>query len=139
MHPDEIADLEVKRADLEAAEAIKLAADKIMEAAVLISKYVKELMSDIKSLANRNYREFQMSSNAMRQLVSSLVFIDSNLTVFQLVLVVSVSKISSMLNNAPFLKASVIVFVFLLQASHLSQKTLLLFARKMNPDCLKLL
>ena len=69
-----MADHEVKRADLEAAEAIKLAADKIMEAAVLISSCVRELQPEIKSLANRNYREIQMSSNAMRQLVSSLVF-----------------------------------------------------------------
>ena len=82
VHPDEMADLEVKRADLEAAEAIKLAADKIMEAAVLISNCVRELQPEIKSLANRNYREIQMSSNAMRQLVSSLVFLFSNLTVF---------------------------------------------------------
>ena len=77
-----MADLEVKRADLEAAEAIKLAADKILEAAVLISNCVRELQPEIKSLANRNYREIQMSSNAMRQLVSSLVFLFSNLTVF---------------------------------------------------------
>ena len=111
-----MADLEVKRAYLEAAEAIKLVADKIMEAAVLISNCVRELQPEIKPLGNINYREIQMSSNAMRQLVSSLFFIDSNLTVFQLVLVVPFSKISSMLNNAPFLKASVIVFVFLLQA-----------------------
>ena len=82
VHPDEMADLEVKRADLEAAEAIKLAADKIMEAAVLISNCVRELQPEIESLANRNYREIQMSSNAMRQLVSSLVFLFSNLTVF---------------------------------------------------------
>ncbi|XP_075242665.1 uncharacterized protein LOC142337336 [Convolutriloba macropyga] len=71
VHPDEMADLEVKRADLEAAEAIKLAADKILEAAVLISNCVRELQPEIKSLANRNYREIQMSSNAMRQLTYS--------------------------------------------------------------------
>ena len=69
VHPDQMADLEVKRADLEAAQAIKLAADKIMDAAVLISNCVKELKPELKSLANRNYRKVQMSCNAIRQLV----------------------------------------------------------------------
>ena len=40
-YPDQMADPEVKRADLEAAQANKLAAVKIMDAAVLISSCVK--------------------------------------------------------------------------------------------------
>ena len=70
INPDEITELEVKRADLEAARAIKGAADKIMEAANLIINCMTEFKPEIKSLANRNYREIQMSSNAIRQLVS---------------------------------------------------------------------
>ena len=72
VNPDEITELEVKRADLEAAQAIKAAADKIMEAGNLIINCMTELRPEIKSLANRNYREIQMSSNAIRQLVSVL-------------------------------------------------------------------
>ena len=72
VNPDEITELEVKRADLEAAHAIKAAADKIMEAGNLIINCMTELRPEIKSLANRNYREIQMSLNAIRQLVSIL-------------------------------------------------------------------
>ena len=72
VNPDEITELEVKRADLEAAHAIKAAADKIMEAGNLIINCMTELRPEIKSLANGNYREIQMSSNAIRQLVSVL-------------------------------------------------------------------
>ena len=77
VHPNEMADLEVKRAELEASEAIKTAADKIMDAAVMITNCMKELQPEIRSIANRNYREIQMSSNAIRQLVRYLVFIHS--------------------------------------------------------------
>ena len=72
VNPDEITELEVKRADLEAAHAIKAAADRIMEAGNLIINCMTELRPEITSLANRNYREIQMSSNAIRQLVSVL-------------------------------------------------------------------
>ena len=72
VNPDKITELEVKRADLEAAHAIKAAADKIMEAGNLIINCMTELRPEIKSLANRNYREIQMSSNAIRQHVSIL-------------------------------------------------------------------
>ena len=64
-----MAELEVKRAELEASEAIKTAADKIMDAAVMITNCMRELQPKLKSIANRNYREIQMSANAIRQLV----------------------------------------------------------------------
>ena len=60
----------MRRADLEAAQAIKGAADKILEAANLITNCMNEFRPELKALANRNYREIQMSSNAIRQLVS---------------------------------------------------------------------
>ena len=58
--------------DREAADAIKMAADKIMEAATLIVNCKTELRPELKSLSNRNYREIQMSTNAVKQLVSSI-------------------------------------------------------------------
>ena len=58
--------------DREAADAIKMAADKIMEAATLIVNCMTELRPELKSLSNRNYREIQMSTNAVKQLVSSI-------------------------------------------------------------------
>ena len=60
----------MRRADLEAAQAIKRTADKILEAANLIANCMNEFSPEFKALANRNYREIQMSSNAIRQLVS---------------------------------------------------------------------
>ena len=69
VNPDEITELEVKRADFEAARAVKEAADKILEAANLIVNCMTEFRPELKALANRNYREIQMSSNAIRQLV----------------------------------------------------------------------
>ena len=68
--PKEVAVTEVQRAEIEASEKISKAADKIMDAAVLIIDCMKELKPSISSLANRNYREIQMSSNALKQLVS---------------------------------------------------------------------
>ena len=56
--------------DCELADAIKMAADKIMEAATLIVNCMTELRPELKSLSNRNYREIQMSTNAVKQLVS---------------------------------------------------------------------
>ena len=61
-----------RHADREAAEAIKIAADKIMEAATLIVNCMTELRPELKTLSNRNYREIQMSTNAVKQLISSI-------------------------------------------------------------------
>ena len=58
--------------DREAADAIKMAADKIMEAATPIVNCMTELRPELKSLSNRNYREIQMSTNAVKQLESSI-------------------------------------------------------------------
>ena len=70
VNPEDLTELEVNRADLEAAQAIEGAADKIWEAANLIANCMNEFRPELKALANRNYREIQMSSNAIRQLVS---------------------------------------------------------------------
>ena len=78
INPDEISDMEVKRADLQASYAIKAAADKIMEAANLNINCMTELRPEIKSLANRNYREIQMSANAVKQLVSNVLDVEQN-------------------------------------------------------------
>ena len=43
----------------------------------MIVNCMQELKPEVKSLANRNYREIQMSANAVKQLVSS-----TNLNVF---------------------------------------------------------
>ena len=56
----------------EAADAIKMAADKIIEAATLIVNCMTELRTELKALSKRNYREIQMSTNAVKQLVSSI-------------------------------------------------------------------
>ena len=69
INPEDLTDMEIKRADLEAATAMKEAADKIMHAAEMIVNCMQELKPEIKSLANRNYREIQMSTNAVKQLV----------------------------------------------------------------------
>ena len=69
LNPDDISEMEIKRADLEASYAIKAAADKIMDAANLIVNCMTELKPELKSLANRNYREIQMSANAVKLLV----------------------------------------------------------------------
>ena len=68
--PEDINAMEIKRVDTEAANAIKEAADKIMQAAAMIVNCMQELKPEIKSLSNRNYREIQMSTNAVKQLVS---------------------------------------------------------------------
>ena len=70
INPEDITEMEVQRADLEAASAIKEAAEKISQAAVAIVNCMQELKPEIKSLANRNYKEIQMSTNAVKQLVS---------------------------------------------------------------------
>ena len=77
VHPEDLNEMEVRRADLEAANAIKQAAEKINEAAVMIVNCMQELKPEIKSLANRNYREIQMSSNAVKQLVSKNIFLSN--------------------------------------------------------------
>ena len=70
MNPDEVTESKVRRIDGEASEAMKLAADKIMDAATLIVNCMTELKPELKALSNRNYREIQMSTNAVKQLVS---------------------------------------------------------------------
>ena len=70
INPEDLTEMEVRRADLDAANAIKEAAEKINQAAVMIVNCMQELKPEIKSLANRNYHEIQMSSNAVKQLVS---------------------------------------------------------------------
>ena len=71
--PEDITEMEVRRADMEAASAIREAADKIKEAAVMIVNSMQELKPEIKALSNRNYREIQMSTNAVKQLVSRIL------------------------------------------------------------------
>ena len=69
--PQDVTEKKLLRADLEAANAIKEAAAKITDAAAMIVICMHELKLEIKSLANRNYREIQMSADALKQLVSS--------------------------------------------------------------------
>ena len=71
INPQDVKEKKLLRADLEAANAIKEAAAKITDAAAMIVSCMQELKPEIKSLANRNYREIQMSANAVKQLVSS--------------------------------------------------------------------
>ena len=70
VNPEDIAELETRRADLRASQAILEAANKISNAAEMIVNCMQELKPELRSLANRNYREIQMSSNAVKQLVS---------------------------------------------------------------------
>ena len=70
INPDDITEMEVRRSDLEASLAIKEAADKIVHAAEMIVNCMQELKPEIRSLTNRNYKEIQMSTNAVKQLVS---------------------------------------------------------------------
>ena len=75
--PEEVTDVLVQKAELEASKAIIRAADKIADAADKIVNCVIELRSDIRTefkpavtaLGNRNYREMQMTTNAVKQLV----------------------------------------------------------------------
>ena len=71
INSQDVTEKKLLRADLEAANAIKEAAVKIKDAAAMIVNCMQELKPEIKSLANRNYREIQMSANAVKQLVSS--------------------------------------------------------------------
>ena len=70
LNPEDVAILKSRRVDREASESIKNAADKIMEAAMLIINCMNELKPELRALSNRNYREIQMSTNAVKQLVS---------------------------------------------------------------------
>ena len=72
--PEDLTEMEVRRADLEALTAIKETAEKITHAAEMIVNCMQELEPEIKSLANRKYREIQMSTNAVKQLVSFFLF-----------------------------------------------------------------
>ena len=69
VNPDDITEMEVRRSDREASLAIKEAADKIVHAAEMIVNCMQELKPEIRSLTNRNYKEIQMSTNAVKQLV----------------------------------------------------------------------
>ena len=69
VNPDDITEMEVMRSDLEASHAIKEAADKIVHAAEMIVNCMQELKPEIRSLTNQNYKEIQMSTNAVKQLV----------------------------------------------------------------------
>ena len=62
----------IQHVDREAADATKMTADKIIEAATIIVKCMTELRPELKTLSNRTYREIQMSTNAVKQLVSSI-------------------------------------------------------------------
>ena len=68
INPDEISETKIRRVDREASDAMKTAADKIMEAATLIVNCMTELRP-LKSLSTRNYREIQMFTNVIKQLV----------------------------------------------------------------------
>ena len=59
-----------RRVDREATDAIKAAADKMIEAADKIINCMSELKPELKSLSKRNYREIQISTNSVKQLVS---------------------------------------------------------------------
>ena len=74
INPEDITEMKVRRADLEAAHAIKDAASENKQAAIMIVNCMQELKPEIKSLSNRNYRQIQMSTNAMKQLVSFCQF-----------------------------------------------------------------
>ena len=70
INPDEIDASKSRKIDREAIDAMKSAADKIMEAAVMITNCMTELRPELKALSNRNYRAIQMSTNAVKLLVS---------------------------------------------------------------------
>ena len=54
---------------------MKVAADEIMEAAQLIINCMTELKPELKALSNRNYREIQISTNAVKHLVRFFTFL----------------------------------------------------------------
>ena len=79
INPDDVYAMKMNRAEnesgnaiKEAAEKISQAAEKISQAAVMISNCMQEFKPELKSLANRNYREIQMSTNAVKQLVGKV-------------------------------------------------------------------
>ena len=76
--PGEAIELKYRRVDREASDAMKTAADKIMEAATLIVNCMTELRPELKALSNRNYKEIQMSTNAVKQLVNIKFFLQSD-------------------------------------------------------------
>ena len=73
INPNDVAEYKARKIDREATESIKAAADKIMEAAMLFINCMNELRPELKALSNRNYREIQISTNAVKQLVSNIV------------------------------------------------------------------
>ena len=72
LDPDDVSQSKLRRVDREASDAMKMAADKIMEAATLIVNCMTELRPELKALSIRNYREIQLSTNAVKQLVRIL-------------------------------------------------------------------
>ena len=67
--PEDICDVEVKKADLRASRAITAAAEKINDAAESIVNCVTELKPALQALANRSHREIVQSAGAVKQLV----------------------------------------------------------------------
>ena len=68
--PEEAVEFEPRKHDIRAAKAITVASDRIYEAAEIIVNTMADLKTSIVSLANRNYREIQQSTGAVKQLVS---------------------------------------------------------------------
>ena len=68
--PDDVAEFKSRKIDREATDSIKAAADKIMDAAIFFINCMNDLRPELRALSNRNYREIQISTNAVKQLVS---------------------------------------------------------------------
>ena len=67
--PDDLCEIETKKADIRAAEAITSAAGKISDAADKIVNCLNDLKPALQALANRNHREIMQTSSAVKQLV----------------------------------------------------------------------
>ena len=74
INPDDVAEFKSRKIDREATDSIKAAADKIMDAAMLFINCMNDLKPELRALSNRNYREIQISTNAVKQLVSESNF-----------------------------------------------------------------
>ena len=70
--PDEVPSAESRKAEAQAARAITSAAGRIADAAEVMINCMNDFRGNIASLANRNYREIQQSTGALKQLVSLL-------------------------------------------------------------------
>ena len=67
LNPEDVASLKSRKIEREASESLKAAADKIMEAAMTIINCMNDLRPELKALSNRNHREIQISTNAVKQ------------------------------------------------------------------------